>query len=285
MARLRRAAKTQKSEGVDGSSKVRRCGSAFRRRRIRLNAENANEGRRTPAKAGTPTDSPSQPFQFRTIRVEDPKLVEELEAAGVKFGGVRPSFLSNLFLSWILPLGAMFLLWSFLFRRIGSAGQAVMRIGKSSAKLVADKETGVTFDDVAGCDEAKFELQEVVDFLKNPGRYSALGAKIPKGVLLDRSAGHRQDAAWPGRSRARPTCRSSRSAAASLSRCSSASARRGSAICSSRPRAKPRASSSSTSWTRSAASAAFTWARSTTNASRRSINCSSRWTAFRPTSA
>ncbi len=136
------------------------------------------------AKAGTPTNNPTQPFQFRTIRVEHPKLVEELEAAGVKFGGVRPSFLSNLFLSWILPLGAMFLLWSFLFRRIGSAGQAVMRIGKSSAKLVADKETGVTFDDVAGCDEAKFELQEVVDFLKNPDRYSALGAKIPKGVLI-----------------------------------------------------------------------------------------------------
>src|SRR5205085_2001533 len=63
-------------------------------------------------------------------------------------------------------------------------GQAVMRIGRSNAKLVADKATGVTFDDVAGCDEAKFELQEVVDFLKHPDRYSALGAKIPKGVLL-----------------------------------------------------------------------------------------------------
>jgi cell division protease FtsH len=125
-----------------------------------------------------------KPFNFRTIRVEDPKLVEELQAAGVQFAGVRPSFLSTLLLSWILPLGAMFLLWSFLSRRIGAAGQAVMRIGKSNAKLVADKDTGVTFDDVAGCDEAKFELQEVVDFLKTPDRYSALGAKIPKGVLL-----------------------------------------------------------------------------------------------------
>jgi cell division protease FtsH len=123
-------------------------------------------------------------INFRTIRVEDPKLVEDLQAAGVQFAGVRPSFLSTLLLSWILPLGAMFLLWSFLSRRIGAAGQAVMRIGKSNAKLVADKETGVTFDDVAGCDEAKFELQEVVDFLKTPDRYSALGAKIPKGVLL-----------------------------------------------------------------------------------------------------
>lgn len=59
-----------------------------------------------------------------------------------------------------------------------------MSIGKNKARIVVDKNTGVTFDDVAGCDEAKFELQEVVDFLKNPDRYKALGAKIPKGVLL-----------------------------------------------------------------------------------------------------
>ncbi len=136
------------------------------------------------ASASKTGPTPGKPFDFRTIRVEDPKLVQELEAAGVQFKGVRPSMLGTLFFSWILPLGAMILLWSFLSRRIGAAGQAVMRIGKSNAKLVADKETGVTFDDVAGCDEAKFELQEVVDFLKTPDRYSALGAKIPKGVLL-----------------------------------------------------------------------------------------------------
>lgn len=63
-------------------------------------------------------------FVFRTIRVEDPKLVEELEAAGVRFEGVRPSFLSNLMMSWILPIGLMFLLWTFLARRLGSAGGA-----------------------------------------------------------------------------------------------------------------------------------------------------------------
>jgi cell division protease FtsH len=125
-----------------------------------------------------------KPFLFRTNRVEDPKLVEELQAAKVKFTGVRPSFITQFLLSWVLPLGFMVLLWVFISRRIGAAGQSVLSFGKSKAKLVADRETGVRFGDVAGCDEAKYELQEVVDFLSNPERYVSLGAKIPKGVLL-----------------------------------------------------------------------------------------------------
>lgn len=134
-------------------------------------------------KIGNPDDKPSK-FLFRVVRVDDPKLVEDLEKAGVEFVGVRPSLLSQFLLSWILPMGIMFLLWTMLSRRLGSAGQAVMNIGKSKATLVADQDTGVNFGDVAGCDEAKFELQEVVDFLQNPDRYTQLGAKIPKGVLL-----------------------------------------------------------------------------------------------------
>ncbi len=78
----------------------------------------------------------------------------------------------------------MVVLWMFLSRGLRAAGQSVMSFGKSRARLVADRDTGVTFADVAGCDEAKYELQEVVDFLKNPDRYIALGARIPKGVLL-----------------------------------------------------------------------------------------------------
>jgi cell division protease FtsH len=78
----------------------------------------------------------------------------------------------------------MILLWNLLARRIGGAGQSLLSIGKSRARLVADRDTGVTFDDVAGCDEAKFELQEVVHFLKNPKEYEEVGARVPKGVLL-----------------------------------------------------------------------------------------------------
>src|SRR5687767_11004735 len=129
-------------------------------------------------------DGDPNTFLFRTTPVEDPDLVKEMEAAGVKFTGLRPSFLSQFLLAWILPIGIMILIWSFISRKIGSGAQSLLSIGKNKARIVVDKNTGVTFSDVAGCDEAKFELQEVVDFLKNPDRYKSLGAKIPKGVLL-----------------------------------------------------------------------------------------------------
>jgi cell division protease FtsH len=126
----------------------------------------------------------TKPFLFRTVRVEDPKLVEELEAAVVKYEGVRPSLLTQFLFSWLVPILLMLLLWVFISRRLGRAGESVLSFGKSRARLLMEKDTGVTFNDVAGCDEAKYELKEVIDFLKNPQRYKALGAKIPKGVLL-----------------------------------------------------------------------------------------------------
>jgi cell division protease FtsH len=138
------------------------------------------------AKSGEGNAQPnaSQPFMFRTVRVEDPDLVRDLENAGVKFTGVRPGFMSAFLWAWVLPIGLMALLWWFLSKKMGAVGQSVMHFGASGAKLVADKDTQVTFNDVAGCDEAKYELQEVVTFLKHPERYRSLGAKIPKGVLL-----------------------------------------------------------------------------------------------------
>jgi cell division protease FtsH len=142
----------------------------------RATAPSANGAQQSPAK--------TEPFLFRTVRVEDSDLVRDLQAAGVEYGGVRPGIIARLFFSWVLPIAFMAILWNFFMRRIGSAGESVLSIGKSRARLVADRDTGVTFDDVAGCEEAQFELKEVVDFLKNPKQYQEVGARIPKGVLL-----------------------------------------------------------------------------------------------------
>ncbi len=120
---------------------------------------------------------------FQTVRVEDPDLVKELEAHRVHYKGkVESRWLTNI-ISWIIPLVFFFILWRILFSRIGPE-TSVMSFGKSRAKVYAEKEKKITFVDVAGIDEAKEELKEVVEFLKSPGKFQRLGGKIPKGVLL-----------------------------------------------------------------------------------------------------
>src|SRR2546426_3166597 len=123
------------------------------------------------------------PHRFVAARVEDPGLVAELEQANVKFAGhVENTWLATL-LSWVLPAVVFVGVWVLLMRRFNPQ-QGLMAIGKSKDKVYVEHQTGVTFDDVAGIDEARGELMEVVDFLKNPDRYRRLGGKIPKGVLI-----------------------------------------------------------------------------------------------------
>jgi cell division protease FtsH len=117
-------------------------------------------------------------------RVEDPDLVKQLEAKKVSFTGApEGDWLSSLFMIWILPMLLLGGFWILVFRRM-KPGAGMMSIGRARAKVIAEEGTGVTFTDVAGVDEAVDELREIVDFLANPDKFRAIGARIPKGVLL-----------------------------------------------------------------------------------------------------
>jgi cell division protease FtsH len=122
---------------------------------------------------------------FVTRRV-DPELSKELAQSGARFTRGKESEVIPALLSWILPMLLLFGIWAFVMRRMATQGGAggLMTIGKSKAKVYMEKETGVTFSDVAGVDEAKAELQEIVTFLKDRTGYGRLGARMPKGVLL-----------------------------------------------------------------------------------------------------
>jgi cell division protease FtsH len=124
------------------------------------------------------------PAAFTTTRIEDPKLVEELDQHGVKYAGEVVSRWLPEVLSWLVPVLLLVALWSFFFRRIGGAEGGVMSFARSKAKIYAEDDVKVSFADVAGVDEAAQELREIVEFLKNPKKYTSLGGKIPKGVLL-----------------------------------------------------------------------------------------------------
>ena len=123
------------------------------------------------------------PESWTAVRVDDPNLIELVEAQGIEYEGAVADGLGWM-LNLLLPLGLLFVLWFYLLRRMGGPAQSVMTFGKSQARLQAEGNTGVTFNDAAGVDEAKDELREVVEFLKRPEKFSRLGAKIPKGVLL-----------------------------------------------------------------------------------------------------
>ena len=122
-------------------------------------------------------------YYFRTVRIEDPKLVEELANANIKFEKKKENRWLGALLSWIMPAVIIIAVWTLLLRKMG-ATRGMMEIGKSKVKVYVEKGIKVTFDDVAGVDEAKEELQEIINFLHNPKEYGRLGARIPKGILL-----------------------------------------------------------------------------------------------------
>src|SRR6185312_2584079 len=124
--------------------------------------------------------------QFVTTRVP-PDIASQLQHYNVKFSGqIKSNWLSTI-LSWVLPTLLFLGVWLFLIRRMANSqglGGGFMSVGRSKAKVYVEADTKVTFDDVAGVDEAKEELQEIVSFLKNQREYGRLGARVPKGVLL-----------------------------------------------------------------------------------------------------
>ena len=121
---------------------------------------------------------------FTTTRIEDPKLIDELDQHAVKYSGEVVSKWVPELMGWGVTIMLLIAAWSFFFRRLGGAEGGVMSFARSRAKIYAEDDVKTTFADVAGVDEATQELREIVEFLKNPRKFTNLGGKIPKGVLL-----------------------------------------------------------------------------------------------------
>jgi cell division protease FtsH len=131
--------------------------------------------------------SPKPPlYRVMTRRVDDPQLTTELDTAKVSYSAADENRWLSSLLSWVVPVAIIVVFWSLMLRRsVGGGGVgSMMAVGQSKAKVYVQSETGVHFADVAGIDEAKEELMEIVEFLRNPERYRRLGGKIPKGVLI-----------------------------------------------------------------------------------------------------
>ncbi len=172
----------QELAALSDSSSIAKSGSAPQPSKSASNA-------RAPSAATAPNGTAStEPRLYRILarRVEDPQLTAELDAANIHYTGADESHWLATLLSWVLPAVIFVLIWTYVLRRsVGGGGiGSMMSVGQSKAKVYVQSETGVHFADVAGIDEAKEELMEIVEFLRNPERYRRLGGKIPKGVLI-----------------------------------------------------------------------------------------------------
>jgi cell division protease FtsH len=134
---------------------------------------------------GEMIDSTGKKIRYTTVVIEDPALIPLLESKGVDYKGeYRNSGLMQFLFTWIPLFILLILFWGYIFRRLGGASEQVMSFGKNRAKMYTETEEKITFNEVAGVDEAKVEMMELVEFLKNPGKFQRLGGKLPKGVLL-----------------------------------------------------------------------------------------------------
>ena len=125
--------------------------------------------------------------RFTTTRIEDPELVKELEADDIAFAASKEygTWIWNV-VSWVAPIFFFFVLWRLFFSSMsgGGIGGSPLAVGKSRAKVYVEHQIKTRFEDVAGVDEAKVELQEVIEFLRTPEKFRRLGGKVPKGVVL-----------------------------------------------------------------------------------------------------
>ncbi|MBI9102928.1 MAG: ATP-dependent zinc metalloprotease FtsH [Spirochaetales bacterium] len=124
---------------------------------------------------------------YKTVPVDDPNFVTLMDQYGVTYSAYKQSnpLLIQLLMSWVIPLVLFMVIWRFVSKRMGSGGAGgIINFGKNKSQIVAEGDTGVLFDHVAGADESKEELVEIMDFLKTPEKYKAIGGKVPKGVLL-----------------------------------------------------------------------------------------------------
>ena len=189
------------------------------------------------------------PTPFKTLvfmPLNADTLKKDLAAYGITPANKQESNIVTTTILNILPIALFLVVLYFFFRsQIKMAGKGAMNFGKSKAKMLAREKNKITFKDVAGVEEAKEEVQEIVEFLKDPKKFQRLGGRIPKGVLMV-GPPERARRCWPRPLRARPTCRSSVSAARTLSKCLSASALAASATCLNKAQRTPPALSSST---------------------------------------